>query len=229
MRGRKNYMNWMLIIVLGIIIVNALIGRKVGLIKIVFSLFSFIVALMLTTWISPSVNKMLENNETFYEKASQKVEDMLFKEQVESSDEEDIIEGLPLPKSIKESLKENKAKQEANIKSYITSHVTDIVINALAFVLTFVAVFVGLWVISIALNIISKLPLLNQLNKMTGFLVGGLQGVLIVWILFVIITIFSGTELGGTASRQIEDSVILSFLHSKNFLLNIVLNAVKML
>ncbi|MDD4112313.1 MAG: CvpA family protein [Herbinix sp.] len=221
-------MNWVLIIVLGIIIVNAFIGRRIGFVKIVFSLFSFIIALILTVWISPTINGMLKNNEVFYEKSSQKVEDMLFEEQAEVTDDEDIIESLPLPKSIKESLQENKAKQEANIKSYITSHVTDIAINALSFVLTFIAIFVALWVISIALNIISKLPILNQLNKLVGFLVGGLQGVIIVWILFIIVTIFSGTELGGTASEQIENSMILSFLYDKNFLMNIVLDAVKM-
>lgn len=221
-------MSWVLIVALGIIIVNAFIGRKIGFVKIVFSLFSFIIALILTAWISPSINGMLKNNEVFYEKASQKVEDMLFKDQAETTDDEDIIENLPLPKSIKESLQENKAKQEANIKSYITAHVTDIAINALAFVLTFVAIFVALWVISIALNIISKLPILNQLNKLAGFLVGGLQGVIIVWILFIVITIFSGTQWGGAASEQIESSMILSFLYDKNFLLNIVLNAVKM-
>lgn len=214
-------MNWLLIIVIGIIVLNAFIGRRVGLVKIIFSLFSFITALILTVWISPSINGMLKNNETFYEKASQKVEDMLFKEQTETTDENDIIEGLPLPKSIKESLHENKEKQVSNIKLYITSHVTDIVIKALAFVLTFVIVFVGLWIISIVLNIISKLPILNQLNKLAGFLVGGLQGLIIVWILFIVITVFSGTELGGTASSQIESSMILGFLYEKNFLLNI--------
>ena len=222
-------MNWLLIIVLGIIILNALIGRKVGFVKMVFSLFSFIIALMLTVWISPSVNKILKNNENFYEKASQKVEEMLFVEQEQTTDENDLIEGLPLPKSIKESLQENKAKQEANIKAYIISQVTDIAINALAFILTFVLAFVALWVVSIALNLISKLPILNSLNKLTGFAVGGLQGVVIVWILFIVITIFSGTRLGGTASAQIEESTILSFLYSKNFLLNIVLDVTKML
>ncbi len=221
-------MNLMLIIVLGIIILNALIGRKVGLIKIVFSLFSFIVALTLTVWISPSINGMLKNNESFYQKTSQKVEDMLFKGNEEKTEQEDIIEGLPLPKSIKESLQENKAKQEANIKSYVVDHVTGIVINALAFVLTFVIVFIALWVISIALNIISKLPILNQLNKMAGLLVGGLQGVIIVWILFVLLTVFSGTELGKSAIGQINDSIILSFIYNKNFLLNTVMNAVGM-
>jgi ABC-type multidrug transport system fused ATPase/permease subunit len=222
-------MNWLLIIVIGIIILNAWIGRKVGLIKIVFSLFSFIIALILTLWISPTINGMLKNNETFYVKASEKVEDMLFKEQVETTDEDDMIEGLPLPKSIKESLKENKAKQESNIKSYITEHVTGIVINALAFVLTFIIVFIGLWAVSIALNIISKLPILKQLNKLAGLLVGGLQGVIIVWILFILLTVFSGTELGKSAFVQIKDSMILSYIYDKNFLLNIVMSAVKIL
>lgn len=221
-------MNWLLIIVLGVIVINAFIGRKIGLVKIIFSIFSFIIALILTVWISPTVNGMLKNNETFYEKASQKVEDMLFKDQVETTDENDIIEGLPLPKSIKESLHENKDKQVANIKSYITTHVTGIVINALAFVLTFVIIFVGLWVVSIALSIISKLPILNQINKMAGFLVGGLQGVLIVWILFILITVFSSTELGKSAFEQIESNMILGFLYDENLLLNVVLKAVKM-
>jgi uncharacterized membrane protein required for colicin V production len=219
----------MLIIVLGIIILNALIGRKIGLIKIIFSLFSFIIALVLSVWISPSVNGLLRNNEAFYEKASRKVEDILFQEQTAASNEDDLIEGLPLPKSIKESLMEGKAEQEANIKSYITTHVTDIAVKSLAFIITFAVVFVALWVLSIALNIISKLPILNQLNKLAGLLVGGLQGVIIVWILFILVTVFSGTELGSSSFEQIENNMLLSFLYDKNILINIVLDAVKSL
>ena len=60
-------MNWLLLIVAGIIVINALIGRRVGLVKIVFSMFSFIISLILTVWISPVINGMLKNNEVFYE------------------------------------------------------------------------------------------------------------------------------------------------------------------
>lgn len=222
-------MNWLLIVVIGILIINALIGRKIGIIKIIFSLFSFIVALLLTTWISPTVSGKLKSNEVFFQKTSQKVELMLSLEEKESTDQDDLIEKLPLPKSIKESLLESKEKQEANIKSYIVNHVTGIVINALAFILTFVIVFIGLWVISFALNIISKLPILNQINKLAGLLVGALQGLIIVWILFLVLTIFSSSELGKSAFQQIDDSLILSFIYNNNFLLNIVMNAVKLL
>lgn len=224
-------MNWLLIIVLAIIVINALIGRKVGLVKIVFSLFSFIIALFLTTWISPSVNDMILKNESFYQKTSQKVENVLFSKGEESindneaEDEGKLIDSLPLPKTIKDTLQENKEKQEANIKSYISSHVTDIVINALAFVLTFIVIFIALWVLSIALNIISKLPIINQINKIAGLLVGSLQGLLIVWILFVLLTVISGLEFGQNAIEQINDSKILTYIYDKNILLNIVMSA----
>ncbi|NLL72334.1 MAG: CvpA family protein [Clostridiales bacterium] len=221
-------MNWLLLIVLAIIIINALIGRKVGLIKIVFSLFSFIIALFLTTWISPSVNEMLINNESFYQKTNQKVEEVLFskveEDIAEAGDIEKLIASLPLPQTIKDSLQANKEKQETNIKSYITSQVTAIVINALAFVFTFIVIFIALWVISIALNIISKLPILNQINKIAGLFVGGLQGLVIVWILFVILTVISGSEIGQSAILQINNSKILTYIYDRNILLNTVMS-----
>lgn len=227
-------MNWLLIIVLAIIVINALIGRKVGLIKIVFSLFSFIVALLLTTWISPTVNDILVKNESFYQKTSLKVEGILFSEgdestdDIASKDEKTIIDNLPLPKAIKETLEENKEKQETNIKSYITNHVTKIVINALAFVLTFVLIFIGLWVLSIVLNIISKLPILSQINKIAGLFVGGVQGLVIVWIFFVVLTFLGSSEWGLKAFEQINSNSILTFLYDKNILLDIVMSAVNM-
>ncbi len=221
-------MNWLLIIVLGIIIINAYIGRKVGLVKMLFSLFSFLVAILLTVWISPTINGMLKNNETFYDNTSEKVEDMLSLEERDESDQEGLIDQLPLPKSIKETLQENKAKQEENIKSYIIDQVTGIVINALAFILTFVVVFVGLWIVGISLRIISKLPILNSINRTAGLLVGGLQGLIVVWILFIILTIFSSSDIGKSAFLQIEGSGILSYIYNKNLFLNIVMSAVKL-
>jgi len=223
----KGIMNWMLVIVLVIIILNALTGLKVGLTKILFSLFSFIIAMAISVWISPVVNNMLKNNEKFYEKTKQKMEAILF-EGLENTDGiDELIGELPLPKSIKESLIKNKSQKETNAKSYIAAHVTDIALKAMSFIISFVVVFIGLWVISIALNIISKLPILNQINKLAGLLVGGLQGLVVVWIIFTIVTMFSGTELGSTAFKQIESSSILSFLYDKNILTNVVLKAVK--
>lgn len=221
-------MNWLLIAVLAIIIINAWIGKKIGLIRIVFSLFSFLITLLISVWISPKINDILKNNETFYQKTYQKVEEMLSLDEKESDNEDEMIDKLPLPGSIRDNLKENKAKQEANIKSYIITQVTGIVINALAFILTYVAVFAGLWILSFAIKIVSKLPIIHQINKLAGFVVGGMQGLFIVWLLLLLLTVFGGSEISQSAFKQIEESSFLSFIYDKNFILHIVMNAVKL-
>ena len=102
-------MNWLLIVVLGTLIINGLIGRKVGFVKIVFSLCSMIITLILTIIISPTVNDMLVGNEKFYQSVVDKVGTIISFEEEKTSTNEAIgyIETLPTPKSIKDALIEN--------------------------------------------------------------------------------------------------------------------------
>lgn len=224
-------MNWILIVVLAILIGNALIGLRVGFIKTVFSLASMLVALILTVWFSPTVNDMLQNNEKFGGLITEKVEQMLSLEEKESdiSDQDAYIEGLPLPKSIKNTLIENRDKGIKDLKGYIASYITGIIINSLAFILTFISILVILWVICFALNIISKLPILNQINKLAGMLAGVVHGLVIVWLLLILLTVFGGSKFGQDAFVMIEESVLLSLIYNNNFLLTIVIGASKLL
>lgn len=224
-------MNWLLIVVSAILIVNALIGYKMGFIKSIFSLISFVLALILTIWISPTVNKSLAENEKFHQMISEKTELMLSidDKEAEASDQEELINDLPLPNSIKDTLIENKEKGENNLKEYIVDYVTGVIINAISFVLTFLVVFILLWVISFALNIISKLPLIHQMNKLAGLFMGAIQGFIIVWLLFILLTVFGGTQIGQDAFQMIQDSRILDYIYNNNLLLRIVTNAVSLL
>ncbi len=236
MKGTGVYMNWLLIIVIVLLAGNALIGMKVGFIKTVFSVCSLIVALVLTVWISPLVNDFMRGNEKFYEGITTKVEKMLpfAEEEAEAKEQISLIEGLSLPQSIKDSLIENNNSEvyEAlsinSFKEYISSYLTGIIINALAFIATFVVLLVILWIVSIALDIISKLPLINQINKTAGLLAGLVHGLIVVWLFFILLTVFGSTELGQKALQMVGDSEILSLIYNNNFLLGFVTSATKM-
>lgn len=219
-------MNWLLIVVLAIIIVNAWIGRKKGFVKVVFSMISLILAMVLTLIFSPTVTGLLRDNENVYGSITEKVEKVIYsdEEEVESSDEDSFIEGLILPSSIKEKLTENKEKGINNIKAYVTEYITEIVLKAIGFIVTFVLLLIAIWIISIALNLISKLPVLNQINKTAGLVAGLVHGLVLVWILFIFLTIFAGTGFGQSAFAAIESSSILSFLYDNNFLTKYVIN-----
>lgn len=224
-------MNWILIVVLAILIGNALVGLRVGFIKTVFSLVSMVIALILTIWISPNVNDMLKNNDKFYHMINDRVEKMLSlqEEKAASTEDEQYIEGLPIPKSWKKTLIENKKDATDNLKGYIAEYVTGVIINALAFILTFVAALIVLWALCFALNIVSKLPLLNQINKLAGLAAGLVHGLVLVWLLFILLTVFGSAKFGQEAFVMIEDNAFLSLIYNNNLLLRFVTSASKLL
>jgi uncharacterized membrane protein required for colicin V production len=236
-KRRIIYMNWLLIAVIAIIAVNALIGIKAGFIKTVFSLCSLIVAIILTVWISPVVNNFMKGNEKIYNAISDKVEKVLpfSEEETDANEQVSLIEGLHLPQSIKDSLIENnnaeiyKEMAIDNFRGYVGSYLTGVVINALSFIVTFIVILILLWVICIALDIISKLPLLNQINKLAGFLAGLVHGLVVIWLFFILLTVFQSTALGQKAMDMIGESMILSLIYNNNFLLQFITNVTKML
>jgi uncharacterized membrane protein required for colicin V production len=230
-------MNWLLLIVLGILIVNSFIGMKTGLIKTVFSLFSMMIAVALTVWLSPYVNNYMRGNETLCNSINTKVEKILpqMKDKSTQSEQVSTIEGLKLPQSIKDSLIENnnsdiyKQLSVRGFKAYVRSYLTGIIINALAFSVTFVVSLALIWVISMALGILSMLPILHQVNKLSGLAAGLVQGLVVVWIVFIILTVLQSTQLGQKAMEMIGKDQILSLIYDNNILLGFVTNAAKML
>lgn len=225
-------MNWLLIVVVAILAVNTLIGMKAGFIKTIFSLCSMVVAILLTLWISPMVGDFMKSNQKIYNAISSKVEKMLpFSEnEADTNNEESMIKELRLPKSIQNSMIKNNNEdiysnldvEIGNFKGYVNSYLTGMIINALSFILTFIVILVLLWVICIALDIVSKLPLLNQLNKTAGLVAGLLHGLVVVWLFFILVTVFQSTGLGQQAMEMIYDSQVLSLIYNNNLLLKFV-------
>lgn len=229
-------MNWLLIAVSVILIGNAVVGMKVGFIKTVFSLVSLILALFLTVWVSPIVKDTMKDNEKLYNGISNKIEKMLpFEDKVSQEDEPGLIEGLSLPKSVKEGLlKDNTVERYKELaitsfKQYVSRYLTEVTINALSFIATFTVILILLWVIFLALNLISKLPLLNQLNKTAGLLAGLVHGLILVWLFFLLLTVFSTTEFGRSTMELVGENELLSIIYNNNILLKFITSATKIL
>lgn len=230
-----NPINWVLIVVAAILIGFVLNGRRMGFIRTVFTLFSTIIAIMLTIWVSPIISKEAQKNEKLMDFTTKKIQKIIDYEEKENKDDKvtdqvSFIGKLPLPKAMRESLVENnnkevyKAMAVDNFKEYVSQSVSRMVINAGAFLVVFIIVSIALSVICIALEILSKLPLINGLNKTAGLLAGLLQGIVVVWVLFLVLTVFAGTEGGQKVFQMINDSTFLSVLYNNNMLLKFITN-----
>lgn len=235
-------MNWLLLLAVAIIGVGAFLGWRAGFVKAVFSLVSTIAVIILTLLLSPIVTEFLQGNEAITGGISGKLDDIInlefIAEEVEDpTDPASFVDSLSLPESIKTALKEAiekilvEKKEEADVfvgdqlaalEEYICEVLTNMIINAVGFVITFVVVAVGMAVLCFVLDVLSKLPVIHQLNTLAGIAFGALEGLIVLWILFVIITMLGSTEFGQTLLTMISESKILSFLYDNNFISKIV-------
>ena len=230
-------MNWLLIVVLLILLGNSIIGMRVGFIKTVFSLVSLILALVLTLWISPMVKNYMMGNEKFYHSIANKVEKLLpfGEEEIMEEEQPEAIEGLSVPKSIKEGLLNNNTVENykdmaiTGFKQYVSRYLTGVIINSLSFIATFIAILLLLWVIFMALDLISKLPLLNQVNKTAGLLAGLVHGLILVWLFFILLNVFGGTSFGQSVLELVGENEVLSIIYNNNILLKFITGATKIL
>jgi AAA+ ATPase superfamily predicted ATPase len=142
----------------------------------------------------------------------------------------DYINHLPFPKAVKKALIENNnsdvytAMAVDNFKDYISNSIARIIVNAAVFTVLMLISIIGLGVLCEILNIISKLPVVNGLNKTAGLFVGLLQGFIIIWIGCIVLTTFSGTKTGQDIFDIINQNQFLSMIYNNNYFLKFITN-----
>ena len=79
--------------------------------------------------------------------------------------------------------------------------------------LAFVGAFILLKLLQLLSKVVSHIPLLGLLNRILGAVLGFGRGLVIIWIIFYIVTLLSGTEFGMMALETIKGSQVLSLFY----------------
>jgi len=221
-------MNIILLIAILILILSALNGYRQGFIKAVFSIFIMIVSLILASQLMPVVGKVLQKT-PIYTAVNENIESVIVSSVTmpvdKVTEQVDVINALPLPDFLRNALIENNNSQIYDalgingFTAYMSNYLTCLIINAISFVISFIVVFILLKIIGRILNLISKLPVLNGINKIGGIIIGLINGFILLWIASVIITIFAGTSWAQYAFQDINNSAILKLIYNNNYLL----------
>ncbi|MCI9176077.1 MAG: CvpA family protein [Lachnospiraceae bacterium] len=92
------------------------------------------------------------------------------------------------------------------------------VVERIAWILTFILISILLGFLIHVLDIIAKLPGIDTINHAGGLAVGLLEGLVVVWILFLVITLCQGSEWGGQMMDEIQNNPLLELLYENNLL-----------
>lgn len=141
-----------------------------------------------------------------------------------------VIDSLPLPGILKNLLKENNTPQyyaelAANtFADYVPRYMANLILSIISFVASWLLVisFIGLAVMT--LDVITELPVVHGLNQLLGIALGLLQGLVVVWIAFLIVTLFMNTDAGKQLMAMIAESPFLNALYENNILLDFLTN-----
>lgn len=232
--------NTLTIVVLAILVISTLIGMKRGLIRTILSLFSMIIAAIFAWILYPYVSGFLSDleplqqtiytpvNTFFTENFPELIAGLI--DAAGSAEQNTFINELPLPQLIKDTLTLNNtpdayaALGAESFIEYLSTTVTSLIIQALALLLTMIVAFICLHLLMTATDLIAKLPVISSLNTVGGAIAGLVTGYLIMQILFLGITTFSGTEWGMSLMQQINESSILTFLYGSSAMIKMIIS-----
>lgn len=98
-------------------------------------------------------------------------------------------------------------------------YVYSFVSRVLALVITYMVVRILLKTVVLSLELMVKVPGLSLLNRLLGSAFGLLQQLLVLWMIFLVLAIFSHTGWGERLCELIRQSMCMEYLYEHNVLL----------
>lgn len=210
-----------------ICVISAINGYRRGFTKTAVSMISFLVIVLLASILNPLLTNIVDNYTDIGEKIEVYCMDALDGKLTESDDlgrneQIALIEKLPVPETIREDLIENnnhviyEMLGTVSFLGYIAAYLVKMILRAIVFLISIVLAWVIVKIVILCLNGVSRMPVIGFFNKMGGFAIGLVSGLLIVWMLFLVITIFSGTEPAAYALQMIQQDTLANLIYQKN-------------
>lgn len=221
-------MNWTLLAVGIILLVAAFLGFRKGLIKMVYSLVIVLLVTIITTIYAPKLAAYLKSNTTWDDSLEKKTESFLEEQGILKEGKDIDVSDLPLPFAVRDKIAKSANEYTTSMaKSYnefVVSSVSGVIFSAIVYAVFFLILLALASIIGMLLDVISKLPVLKQVNKTAGLAVGLAEGLLIVWLLAIFVMIFGNFEFATHINDDIDANGFLKFLYDKNLIVYFVTN-----
>lgn len=233
--------NWLVVVVLLYLIFSIARGYQKGLVKMILSVTALFAAIFFSRMAAPNVEGYLRQKTTICEQIQEKTEEYvekLLEERLRQglssvSDQAYAIEELPLPKYIRAALTVNNVDRVYQIlgvsvfEDYVSGALTEVAIGAIAFVVSFLIAWIGVVLIANLVEGIFKMSGLSWINRMGGAAIGGVQALIILWVLCLAVTAAAGTQTGQQILEMIRESQMLRAIYNHNYLMEWVVEVVK--
>ena len=190
------------IIIIAIILVSTFLAYKKGLITLAIQLVSVIIAIVLTLLLYKPVSNVIINvtgiDEMIQNAILEEANDIMTNNQENAN-------------QVVESIQNNMLPETARTISIN-------IIQGAVILILYVIIRIILRFVTALANLVAKLPILNQFNKLGGVIYGILRGLLIVYILLLLVNVSGEIDAKNKVYTTVEESYIGKMMNENNIL-----------
>lgn len=215
------------IILFFIIAGNAVINYRRGLVKVVFNIFSSIIAIILVLILYKPATNFVINNTQLASNLQNTIEtklEYLFETESSQISEKDNANGMNsiLKIFIGQDLGQMIETATDSITESLSTQISYKIISVLTFFVLFVIIRLLLYMIKNYIDLVANLPIIRVLNGSGGMIFGIIKGFFTIYAVFAIISLVVPIVNGTIIIDSIQNSLIGSQMFNNNILLNII-------
>ena len=191
-------------IIIIIVLLSTLLAYRKGLVKLAIGLVSFIITIILVFVLYLPISNLVINttqiDETIenaiYEKANN----------IMTESEQNNITDQVIQTAQNEMLPETAKLLATNI------------VKGGVFIILFIGIKIALRFVTKIADLVAKLPLLNQINKLGAIIYGALRGILIIYVLLLLISVSGQIDSQNKLHQSVSQSTIGKAMYENNIL-----------
>lgn len=215
------------LIVIAILISCIYVGYKRGLTGSLIRILSFFIAICIAFMLFKPVSNIVIDNTKFVENIQTSIVQVFEdkekenKENVDKNSEEK--KDSPIIKYISNEVEKATEEKKMEVVNNAATQISIKIINIIVFIALFIIARIALQFVKSLANLLTKLPIIKQCDKIGGVIYGIAEGLVILFISLALITFISTIVNRYEVLEIINKSYIASYLNNNNILLNIIL------
>lgn len=211
------------LIVIAIIVLCTFLGYRKGLTGSLLKIVSFVLALIIAFILFKPVSNFVINNTNWDESLEQAIKQNMLKND-EKSTQEVKKESMPdvITNYINNAVENAADEAKTAIVESTAKEVAILIINIAVAITLFIISKIILLLVKGLANILTKLPVIKQFDKIGGIIFGLLQSLVIIYIALAIISLISPLMANTEIIKAIQTSHIANTMYNNNLLLKII-------
>ena len=190
------------IVIVAIILLSTFLAYRKGLITLVIQLVAFVIAIVLTLLLYKPVSNVIINvtgiDESIQNAILEEANDIM-------------TNGEEGANQVVETIQNNMLPETARTISIN-------IIEGAVILILYIVIRIALRFVTALANLVSKLPILNQLNQLGGIIYGILRGILIVYVVLLLVNLSGEIEPQNQVYTAVEESYIGRVMNENNIL-----------